>query len=155
MPMGRVVRRLLFGRAEGRLVEFFRYSVCSAVSLAVDFGLLYVGTEYVGLHYLVSAIVSYSLGAVVNYVLSVLWAFPHSRFRSRAAEFTIFVVIGFAGMGLNEVLLWFLTEAIRFHYLFSRAIAAVIGFVWKFLIRKIVLFPGAGGRPAETQGIRG
>jgi putative flippase GtrA len=135
-----LVRRLLVDKAESKLVQFLRYAVVSGVSLGVDFGLLYIGTEFVGLHYLASAIVSYSLGLVVNYLLSVLWAFPHSRFKSRALEFVIFVVIGVAGMGLNEVLLWFFTDIVMLHYLVSRSITAAFGYAWKFVLRKVVLF---------------
>jgi putative flippase GtrA len=138
--VGLLARRLLLDKAEGRLVQFFRYAVASGISLGVDFGFLYVGTEFVGLHYLASAIVSYSLGLIVNYLLSILWAFPHSRFRSRALEFIIFVAIGLAGMGLNEVLLWFFTDIVRLHYLVSRSITAVVGYAWKFVLRKVVLF---------------
>jgi len=137
---GRLARKLFLGPAESKLVQFFRYAIVSGVSLGVDFGLLYVGTEYVGLHYLVSAIVGYSLGVVVNYLLSVLWAFPRSRLKSRVLEFIVFVIIGVVGMGLNEVLLWLFTEVIRFHYLVSRSITAIVGYFWKFVLRKIILF---------------
>jgi len=139
--LGRLVRKFFFGPAETKLVQFLRYAVASGISLAADFGLLYVGTEFLGLHYLLSAIVSYSIGMVVNYLLSVLWAFPRSRLKSRVLEFLIFVVIGVAGMGLNELLLWLFTTILRFHYLVSRSITAVVGYFWKFLLRKIVLFP--------------
>jgi putative flippase GtrA len=139
--LGRLVREFFLKPAESKLVQFFRYVVVSGISLAADFGLLYLGTEYLGLHYLLSAIVSYSVGVVVNYLLSVLWAFPRSRLKSRALEFLIFVIIGLAGMGLNELLLWLFTAVLHFHYLVSRSITAVIGYLWKFVLRKIVLFP--------------
>jgi putative flippase GtrA len=139
--LGRLARRLFFDPAESKLIQFLRYAVVSGVSLAADFGLLYVGTEYLGLHYLLSAIVSYSIGMIVNYLMSILWAFPRSRLKSRALEFLIFVIIGVAGMGLNELLLWLFTTVLHLHYLVSRSLTAVVGYFWKFLLRKIVLFP--------------
>jgi putative flippase GtrA len=141
MTLVRLGRKLFRGPAEGKLVQFFRYAVASGISLAFDFGLLYIGTEYLGLHYLLSAIISYSTGMVVNYLLSIFWAFPRSRLKSRALEFLIFVVIGVAGMGLNELLLWLFTTVLSLHYLVSRSLTAVVGYFWKFLLRKIVLFP--------------
>lgn len=136
-----LARKLFLERADGRLVQFLRYAVVSGLTLLLDFGLLYLATEKVGLHYLVSAAASYSVGVVLNYVLSAFWAFPRSRLRSRLLEFLVFVAIGLAGMGLNELLLWLLTEKAGFHYLVSRSIAAVIGYSWKFVLRKVVLFP--------------
>jgi putative flippase GtrA len=44
-------------------------------------------------------------------------------------------------MGLNELLLWLLTEKAGFHYLISRSVTAVIGYCWKFVLRKVILFP--------------
>ncbi len=77
---------------------------------------------------------------IVNYALSVLWVFPTRKLKSRAVEFGAFVAIGLAGMGINEVLLWLLTDVLRLHYLGSRGISAVVGFVWKFVARKVALF---------------
>lgn len=144
--IGRFVRKVVLGQSESRLVEFFRYGFVSVVSLAVDFGGLYALTEFAGLHYLLSAAVSYSAGLVVSYLLSVLWVFPKSRLKSRAAEFSVFVVIGLAGMGLNELLLWLLTDVLLFSYLASRLISAVIGYIWKYVLRKAILFTGAGAK---------
>ncbi len=137
----RLARDFFLKPAEGKLLQFFRYALVSGISLAADFGLLYIGTEHLGLHYLLSAIVSYSVGMVVNYLLSVLWAFPRSRLKNRALEFLIFVVIGLAGMGLNELLLWLFTAVLKFHYLASRSLTAVVGYFWKFVLRKVILFP--------------
>jgi putative flippase GtrA len=41
----------------------------------VDFGSLYVLTEYAGVYYLVSAAAAFLLGLSTNYALSVAWVF--------------------------------------------------------------------------------
>jgi putative flippase GtrA len=140
MGLRRLFGALLRDRAKGSLVQLFRYGVVSVVSLGVDFGGLWVLTEAAGLHYLLSAIVSYGAGMLVNYGLSVLWVFPTRKLKSRAVELGAFVAIGLAGMGINEALLWLLTDVLRVHYLASRAVSAVVGFVWKFVARKVALF---------------
>jgi len=43
-------------------------------------------------------------------------------------------------MVLNEFLIWFFTEIILLHYIISRAISAVIGYILKFFARKKILF---------------
>ena len=126
--------------ARGSLVQAFRYGIVSVVSLAFDFGGLWLLTEVAGLHYLVSAVVSYGLGMVVNYLLSITWVFSSRKLKSRAVEFGTFVLIGVAGMGINEALLWLLTDVLGAYYLVSRGVSAVVGFAWKFVARKVALF---------------
>jgi putative flippase GtrA len=140
MGLRGLLSALLRDRAQGSLVQLFRYGLVSALSLGVDFGGLWLLTDVAGLHYLVSAIASYGAGMLVNYGLSVLWVFPTRKLKNRAAELGAFVAIGLAGMGINEALLWLLTDVLRLHYLVSRAVSAVVGFVWKFVARKVVLF---------------
>jgi len=123
------------------LVQVFRYTAASVISLAIDFSILVFLTEAVGLHYLVSAPIGYAAGMVAAYLLSILWVFDRRRLeRRRAAEFAIFVAVGLLGMGLNELLLWFFTEVVLLYYMYSRGISAVIGYLWKFLARKLLLF---------------
>ena len=139
---------VLFKKTDQVLVQTFRYGLVSVLSLAVDFGGLYAFTSLLHLHYLLSAVIAYSIGMGVNYLLSVTWVFHSRKYQNRAMEFSIFAVIGVLGMGLNELVLWLGTDYLRLHYLVSRAVSAVIGFVWKYVIRKLVLFrPPEGSNP--------
>lgn len=117
----------------------------SLLAFAVDFGVLVLLTEAAGLHYLVSAGISFLLGTTVSYVLSVVLVFPSRRFSSRAVEYALFIVVGAVGLGLNEALLWVLTERLAIFYLASKLIAAAIIFFWNFGARKFLLFPRRGG----------
>ena len=76
----------------------------------MDFGLLYVLTDFAHLQYLVSASVSFVAGLVVNYRLSTAWIFRHSKMSNRGAEFTVFALIGVVGLGLNDLLMWVFTS---------------------------------------------
>ena len=140
MTIASFTRALFRDKASGSLVQAFRYGVASVISLACDFGGLWLLTEKAHIHYLVSAVISYGTGMIVNYALSVLWVFPSRKLKSRALEFGAFVAIGIAGMGINELLLWLLTDVLRLYYLVSRGVSAVVGFAWKFVARKVALF---------------
>jgi len=118
--------------------------VTSALAFSVDFGLLVLLTEIAGLHYLVSAALSFCVGASVSYTLSVLWIFRTRRFSSRLLEYALFVGVGVVGLGLNEVLLWLLTEPLGLYYMASKVVAAALIFFWSFGARKLILFPHQG-----------
>ncbi len=125
---------------DSTLVQLFRYTFVGGVAFLCDFGALYALTEFGGLHYLVSASLSFLLGLSVNYALSVLWVFKRHSLRSRWVEFGVFAAVGVVGLGLNALFMWLFTEVAGFHYLFSKIGSTVLVFLWNFAARKISLF---------------
>jgi putative flippase GtrA len=120
--------------------QLLRAMGASLVAFAVDFGALALLTEAVRVHYLISAGISFLLGTSVSYLLSIRWVFPERRYSSRGFEYALFVLVGIVGLGLNEGLLWALTEKVRIYYLASKVIAACLIFFWNFGARKLLLF---------------
>lgn len=126
--------------ADRRVLEFLRYGIASAAALTVDFGLLVLLTSGFGVDYLVSAAVGFSVGVVVIYVLSITWAFRSQVNDSRGAEFAVFVAIGIAGLGVNELIMWQATETAGLPYQLSKLASAGCVFLFNFTFRKLLLF---------------
>lgn len=140
MEIGKTFVMLLRGKASNGWLQLFRYLFVGGAAFVVDFGSLYLLTQYAGLHYTLSAALSFILGLVVNYLLSIRWVFSERKLRNRSAEFIVFAIIGIVGLGLNVAIIWFFTEYIRLHYLVSKIVAAVLVFLWNFAGRKFILF---------------
>ncbi|MGD0581181.1 MAG: GtrA family protein [Bryobacteraceae bacterium] len=102
--------------------------------------MLYLLTEFARLYYLTSAAVAFILGLVTNYILSRVWVFNRLTMHSVTMEILVFTVIGVLGLGLNEVIIWFVSEKIHFHYMIAKAISAAIVLVWNFGARKCIPF---------------
>jgi len=128
------------GKTDRLTVQFFRYGFVGVIAYLVDFGLLFVFTEYAGIPYLISAALSFLAGLATNYLLSILWVFKTRSVENRMAEFSMFTFIGVAGLGLNELLLWIFTGLIGWHYLLSKLAATPLVFLWNFFVRRVVLF---------------
>lgn len=131
---------LIRKRPERTFVQIFRYFIVSVASLVIDFAVLAGLTELLGIHYLISAAISYTAGLVFNYLISVMWVFHTRRVDNRSLEFGIFALIGIIGLGVNQVTIWFLVDIVGLYYLISRAISAAIGYTWKYVARKLILF---------------
>lgn len=121
-------------------VQLVRSLVVSVIALIVDFGMLVVFKEAFGVHYLLAAAISFSMGVVVNYALSVKWVFANRKLTSKHAEFVIFSIICTIGLGLNLVIIWGLVELLQFDYRAAKAVSTVIVFFWNFLARKKILY---------------
>ncbi len=140
---GRLIRanELLFKAAtDNTLVQLFRYTFVGGIAFLFDFGSLYFLTDWLTIHYLISAALAFLIGISVNYFLSITWVFRIRTMKSVWMEIAIFTVIGIIGLGLNEVIIWFFTETAEFHYLISKLFSTVSVYLWNFFARKFVLF---------------
>lgn len=133
---------LIAGRRPGGAAfsEFFGYAAASALALAGDFGTLVLLTELAGVHYLVSAAIGFSVGVAIAYVLSVRWVFARRRLANVWAERAIFILIGIAGLVINQVVMFVLTEIALFPYAVSKLASVGLVFTFNFSVRKAVLF---------------
>lgn len=134
------MQTLLKGKTDSTSVQLFRYTLVGGGAYLVDIGTLIVAVEVFAVCYLVSAAIAFLLGLATNYSLSILWVFSRRTSNSRINEFLIFSAIGIAGLGLNELFIWFFTELLFFHYVVSKLFSTVFVYLWNFFARKYTLF---------------
>lgn len=120
--------------------EFVRYFIASGVAFMVDAGTLFLLTHFLGIHYLVSAAAGFLLGLLTVYLLSIHWVFSSRRIRNPHHELVLFTIIGIGGLGVNELGMYFLTEKLLLHYMFSKLVVSFLVFSWNFGVRKLMLF---------------
>jgi putative flippase GtrA len=134
------IRYIFIGETNSTFLQLFRYTFVGGAAFIADFGILYILTEYFKIHYLISAGISFILGLLINYFLSVKWVFNSRAMKNRTLEFLLFTLIGLIGLGLNELFLWILTDVLLIYYLLSKIFTAIIVYFWNFFARKFLLF---------------
>lgn len=122
------------------LSEFSGYAVVGLIATIVDVSTLYVVTEYMGIYYLISNVIAFSLGLTTNYLLCTNYVFKTRSLDNRLHELLIFIGIGILGLGLNTFILWTGTSLLGIYYIVSKAIAVAFVFLFNFLLRKFILF---------------
>lgn len=132
--------RIFREKTDNTLFQLIRYTFVGGFAFIVDFGTLFLLTEYLNLHYLVSAAIAFILGLVTNYFLSIGWVFTKHSVSDKRIEFIVFALIGLAGLGLNELFLWLFTDLAGMYYLISKILTAVLVYLWNFFVRKLILF---------------
>lgn len=133
-------RKILFENTTNLFIQLFRYTLVGGLAFVVDFGLLFFLTEYVRLHYLISATISFLAGLLVNYVISTQWIFRDSKIKNKKVEFVLFGLIGVIGLILNNVLIYLFTDVVGLYYILSKLVTAIIVYMWNFLGRRYFLF---------------
>lgn len=139
MTIKNLYNKLLVDKTDNFVIQLIRYTFVGGFAFVVDFGLLWVLTEWAGLHYVLSATCSFAAGLLVNYFISTMWVFE-SKMKSKTMEFAAFALIGVVGLGLNDLFIWAFTELMHVHYMLSKLVTAVLVYLWNFLARKYFVF---------------
>lgn len=121
-------------------VQLIRSAAVSIIAVVVNFGFSYVFKEMMGMYYLLAAGLSFFLGVLVNYYMSVKWVFATRQLASKHAEFLIFVVIVTLGLVFNLLIIAGMVEIVKVGYWPALVVATIIVFFWNFWARKKILY---------------
>jgi putative flippase GtrA len=146
--MLRKLASLFKGETDDTLVQLFRYALAGGLAFVVDFCTLFILIAFIGRErYLWAAAVGFFLGLVTNYLISVAWVFDKRAQKSWQVEFAIFALLGFLGLGINQLSMFTLTGIVGFHPLVSKPVSTALTFLWNFASRKVLLFSLVAKKP--------
>lgn len=119
-------------------IQFFRYLFVGGFAAIINILSLFIFTDFFKIHYIISSILGFLLGLIVNYLLSKAFVFTEEKVRSRKKEFMTYAIIGMIGLGIDTGIMFISTSLLKIYYLLSKIISTVITFIWNFTARKIM-----------------
>lgn len=120
-------------------LEMMRFIIVGAITFLVDYGLLYVCTEYIGLYYMYSTAIAFIAAVIFNYWLCVIYVFTNVQ-RQTSRQAILFVGSSVVGLGLNQICMWFFVEIFGIYYMLAKMISIIIVMAWNYIMkRKAVL----------------
>lgn len=122
--------------------QILKFGVVGGTAFLIDYGLLFVLTEFAGIHYLISGTISFAASVIYNYILSIVWVFDPVGERSRTKDMAVFLILSVIGLGINQAIMWILVEQAGVYYMLSKIVATVIVMVYNFITRKLFLEGG-------------
>ena len=120
--------------------ELIKYVIAGSFAFFRDFSTIYISTEFIGLHYLISGFIGYGVGLIVSYFLNVTWVFSYRKYDRKIIEFSIFNVIVIAGLMLNEMIIYMAVNDFEVHYLYGKIASGFIIFLFNYYAKKSFLF---------------
>ena len=135
-----LIGKLFRDPTDNIMIQLFRYVFVGGTAFVVDFFFLYFFSDICGIYYLVSAVFSFIISVLVNYVMSTRWVFNQDNIENKVVEFNLFMLISTIGLVFTEILLYFFTDICGIHYLISKIISAVIVLFWNFLARRVMFY---------------
>ena len=119
--------------------QFIKFAGVGFVAFFIDYGLLIFFTEVLGIYYLVSATMSFTISVVFNYVASMRYVFTHRDDISRTREFAIFIILSIVGLMLNNVGMFIGVDVLGVDYRITKVIATACVTVFNFFTRRLFL----------------
>lgn len=119
--------------------QLIKFGFVGGAATIIDYGVMVFLTEAAGINYLVSSGISFTVSVIFNYVLSVKWVFDVGEDRSKAQEFSVFIILSLIGLGLNQLLMWITVSKMGIFYMLAKVIATAIVMIYNFVTRKIFL----------------
>ena len=123
-----------------KLIEqIMKFGVVGFICFGIDYGLMIVLTETVGIGYLISSGVSFSVSVIVNYILSLKYVFETSRDNNKIVEFSVFIILSVIGLFINQILMWVCVDGFHIFYMISPIGVTAVVMVYNFVTRKLIL----------------
>ena len=120
-------------------LEMIRFIIVGVITFVVDYGLLYICTEYIGLYYMYSTAIAFIVAVIFNYWLCVVYVFTNIQ-RQTSKQALLFVGSSAVGLGLNQICMWFFVEIFGIYYMLAKIISIIIVMAWNYIMkRKAVL----------------
>ena len=120
-----------------------KYFVIGGLAATLDLFIFFIAITFIGLPWLVAGITSFVAATVLNYFLSVRYAFESEARFSRKMEFMLVFAASGAGLIINLLLLWLFIEKIGYAPMVSKVLATAGGFFWNYNVRKNFIFKAA------------
>ena len=121
------------------IMQIMKFGIVGVIAFFIDYGVMVLLTEVFGIWYLLSAMISFVVSVIFNYLASMKYVFSGKEGMSKKKEFVIFVILSVIGLGINQLGMWLMVDKLIIHYMISKIFVTGIVMVWNFVTRKIFL----------------
>lgn len=117
-----------------------RSIISGLVAVTVDISFIYFFTEQVGLWYLHSSVLAYTLSIIISFFLQKYWAFSDASITRIPKQFFLFVILAIWNLVFNTSLVYVFVEFASFGYIYAQISSGIIIGVLSFVIYAAFLF---------------
>ena len=121
------------------VLKFIKFCLVGLSGMLIDFGTTWVLKEKVRVNKYIANSTGFILAATSNYIWNRFWTF-HSENTHVATEYLSFILISLAGLGINNLILYFFNDKLKFNFYLSKLIAVGFVTIWNFVLNYLITF---------------
>jgi len=125
------MKRIKFSK---KFLHLLRYSFGYILGAIAYFIALYLFTDHLHIHYVVSAIFSFFISIIIAYSISKVFAFREKLKDKYFIKLCKYTLTGGLAAPINLLILVTLTEFANFHYLVSALLGGLVGAITKYIL---------------------
>lgn len=137
--------------------RFLKFAVVGTIGFIVDFGLLFLLKEWVGIKVTVFAnTISFCAAVISNFILNRYWTYPDSRSKRIRFQLPQFTLVSVIGLALNNTIVHLLEipfdtllndsflHLTNRGYIPAKIVATVVVLFWNFFINRYWTYNDVG-----------
>lgn len=121
------------------IFKLVKFCVVGFSGMFVDFGTTWLLKEKARINKYLANSTGFVLAASSNYVINRVWTF-HSHNQQIATEYFSFIGISIIGLGINNLIIFILTEKLKLNFYLSKLFAIGVVTIWNFVMNYLVTF---------------
>jgi putative flippase GtrA len=121
------------------LFKFLKFCIVGSSGMIIDFGTTWFLKEKVKINKYLANSTGFILAATSNYVLNRLWTFQSDNSHI-GTEYISFMTISLIGLGINNLVLFLLTEKMKLNFYLSKLFAIGVVTIWNFIMNYLITF---------------
>jgi len=121
------------------ILKLIKFCVVGFSGMFVDFGTTWLLKEKIRLNKYVANSTGFILAATTNFFFNRSWTF-HSQNPKIVTEYFSFFGIAVIGLGINNLIIYLLTEKWKLNFYLSKLFAIGVVTIWNFVMNYLVTF---------------
>ena len=123
--------------------QILKFGVVGFLCFFIEYGLLILLRELMGLPVLVANCLAFIVSMIVNYILSIIFVFETDKNKNKLKEFLVFLTFSVGGLLINQFVMWagtgILDPVWSRSYIIVKPFATGVVMVYNFITRKIFI----------------
>lgn len=121
------------------IYKFIKFGAVGCSGMIIDFGITYLCKEILKLNKYISNGIGFILAATSNYFLNRIWTFESCK-EDIGIQYIQFMIVSTIGLGINSMVLYVLTDKLKWNFYLSKLIAIGITTIWNFFANMLFTF---------------
>lgn len=122
------------------LQQFLKFAVVGVIATLIDFIVLYLLYQFMGMNYLIATAIAFVIATVYNYWASMTFIFKSKYAEGqKAQEFSLFLILSIIGLILTQLLMVVFVERGQLPVMISKIFVSAFVMVFNFMSRKYFL----------------
>lgn len=121
------------------IYKLLKFIAVGFSGMFIDFGATWILKEKAKINKYLANSSGFVLAATSNYFFNRIWTF-HSSNQEVVTEYFSFIGFSIIGLGINNFIIYLLTEKLKFNFYLSKLFAIGVVTIWNFFMNYLITF---------------